>query len=136
MWNQERHNCPLGRIKGNIEEWNHTRHPNRALDVVLTRFRLNHTKLNKHLHAKNMKDSPKCQACNLDVDEDVNHVLLHCPASQENRQSMLRNLQDLGIEQASIKDLLGAANLSPKKKLAVTLEVGSFLKKSLRVNEL
>ena len=57
-WNTEKQIRALGKIKTKIEPWHHTRHSKRPIDVVLTRFRLNHTRLNKHNQRKNFSNSP------------------------------------------------------------------------------
>ena len=136
IWNIEKHRCPLGNIKDKIEPWTHTRHPKRALDVVLTRFRVNHTKLNKHMFAKGLVDSPNCKQCNLNVNEDVEHVLLNCPTYQENRDTLKTNLSYLGIQNLSLKNLLGGANKDDSTLKLITKEVGVFLEKSVRIKDL
>jgi hypothetical protein len=61
----------------------------RKLASILTQLRTGHTPLAKHLHHLGKNDSPKCPACQQN-DKTIQHLILHCPAHREARQT-LRN---------------------------------------------
>ena len=131
LWDIQKLICPLGNIKTNLGLWAHTRHRSRPIDVVMTRFRLNHTKLNKHMHMKDLKNTPNCEQCNLNTREDVDHVLLHCPKYEENRGILKNKLNDLGVNQFTVANLMGAADVEETSKMKINDEVANFLKKSM-----
>ena len=136
LWEVDKQTCPLGRYKHTLDPWPHTRHHKRALDVIMTRLRLNHTRLNKHAFTRRQKDSPLCSQCNQNTDENVKHFLLDCSAYNHPRNELRKNLQDLGIQNLSLHTLLGAQEATPDIKSRITLELGRFIEKSGRMEEL
>ena len=88
------------------------------------------------MHAKGLKDTSDCQECNLNIEENIHHVLLQCTAYQNNRRSLINKLQSLGLQQITVANLLGAADLETTENSLVTQEVGTFIEKSLRIKEL
>ena len=135
-WNEIKQTKALGKIKTEIGPWNHTRHKYRPIDVVLTRFRLNCTRLNKDLNQWKLINSPNCDQCNLKVPEDVEHVLLICPKYRENRLLLKQRLQKLGVIQFTLKNLLGGADTTEPIRKKINNEVGYFIKNTVRYKQL
>ena len=88
------------------------------------------------MYIKGLKTTRNCEQCNLNIIEDVEHVMLFCPKYEENRRIMKNKLQQLGIQQTTLANLLGAANTEEAKKVKITEVVGEYIGKSLRVKEL
>ena len=136
QWDTQKDFSSLGNIKPNLGVWSHTRHRKRPIDVVMTRFRLNSTKLNKHMHMFGLKQTRNCENCNLGEVEDVQHVMLFCPKYAENRNIMKEKLQALGIQYLTIGNLLGGANCDEPTKEKINQITGEYIEKSLRWKEL
>ena len=126
----------LGKIKKINIPWPHSQHKERPLDVILTRFRLGHTKLNGHMAAKGLRDSPNCTQCDLQVNEDTQHYLLHCTGYNDIRQTMKENLSQIGVTNMTIPVLLGSSDYDDKTKHMITDEIGRFITKTTRINDL
>ena len=135
-WDTQKLTCSLGNIKPNLGIWSHTSHRKRPIDVVLTRFRLNSTKLNKHMYMFGLKNTRNCENCNLRDTEDVQHVMLFCPKYDENRKIMKDKLHAIGIQHITLGNLLGAANCDETTKVKINQITGEFIEKSLRWKEL
>ena len=123
-------------LRDSISPWLHTRHPCRAYDVILTRFRMNHTKLNSHMAAKKLLDSPLCTNCNMNIAEGIHHFLLICPGYSQQRQKLRSSLSNLGVVNPTIKDLLGGSDLDPQAKSKITHLVSRFISETGRVRDL
>ena len=80
-------------------------HKNKRVEIVLSRLRLGHVGVNKHLFRFGMSQTPKCIACN--IGEDIQHFILKCPTHQIYRNRMMNDLADLGIENSTTAILLG-----------------------------
>lgn len=68
---------------------------------VLTQLRTGHVPLAKHLHRINRCDSPICPAC-LSSSESVAHLIIHCSAFHNARQTLRRNTGGRSIDIAQI----------------------------------
>ena len=82
------------------------------------------------MHMKDLKNTPNCEQCNLNT-RDVEHVLLHCPKYEENRGILKNKLNDLGVNQFTVANLMGAADVEETSKMKINDEVANFLKKSM-----
>ena len=81
---------------------------NRRLEIVIARLRMGHVEVNQHLHRFKRSLSPKCSTCN--VDEDVVHFVMQCPAFQPQRRQMMKELADIGMLGPTLSDLLGCGS--------------------------
>ena len=88
------------------------------------------------MYDKGLTDSPKCKQCNIDVDESVQHVMLHCQRYQNERDILKQNLYNLGIQDISLKNMLGGADTDPHILKAINREVGIFIETAIRYKEL
>ena len=80
---------------------------------------------------KGLKNTPNCEQCNLNTREDVEHVFLFCPSYEEHRSTLKNKLKDLGINQFTLANLLGVANVQETSKTLINYEVADFIKKSM-----
>ena len=79
---------------------------------MITRLRLNGTLLNGEFGQYVFKNGPECEHC--DTKQTTEHILLHCPALQTNRNTLINNLSQIGITNFSLKGIL-----SPHKSIAL-----------------
>ena len=61
------------------------------------------------MYAKGLTSSPKCKQCNLNMNEDVEHVLLTSPTYKDSGDILNNKLANLGIQNINLKNLLGGA---------------------------
>ncbi len=80
--------------------------------VILTRLRMSHTKLNSTLHIIGKHSTGLCEICQ--VKETVDHVLILCPRYQQGRNYLQRELQNLGSNKFSICNILNTKQGSGK----------------------
>lgn len=126
----------LRKLKDTIGPWPHTHVKNRAIDVILTRFRLGHSRLNEHMHKMNLLQSPACTKCDLQCPETILHFIKECAFYALQREVMLNNLQSIGIRNPSLDLLLGKSNLEEGSKKFVTHEMARYIHTSQRISEL
>ena len=129
-------NNHLRKIKATIGPWPHTLLKNRPLDVILTRFRLGHTRLNKHLYKMKMSNTPNCQKCDVGCAESISHFIMDCVYYTSNRQILIRNLEQMGIINPTLAILLGQSTLEDNKKIKITNELACFIQRSQRMDDL
>ncbi len=80
--------------------------------VILTRLRMGHAKLNSTLHIIGKHSTGLCEICQ--VKETVDHVLLLCPRYEQERNELQRELQNLGCTEFSICNILNTKQGSGK----------------------
>ena len=83
------------------------------------------------MHMMGLKNSPNCEQCNLNTMEYFEHVLLFCPSYEEYRNRLKNTLNDLGINQITVANLMGAANVQGNAKVRINDAVAEFIKKSM-----
>ena len=123
-------------IKRSFGPWPHSRHKIRSLDVVLARFRMNHTRLNKHMFRIRLAASPLCAQCDQQAEEDVQHFLLECNAYLVPRTRMLNTLLQFGIRAPTPNLLLGSSDLEPTIQSTITYAVAQYITSTGRIKEL
>ena len=79
------------------------KYSNRRGEVAVTRLRLGHCRLNKHLQRLGIRDNGLCSHCN--EPEDISHFLLKCMKNPENRRRLERAVQDRNLD-VTVKNLL------------------------------
>ena len=129
-------NNKLRILKEKIGHWPHTLLKSRPLDVILTRFRLGHDRLNKHLNTMKIKPSPACIQCDEGCDETSTHFFMECEAYTAHRQVLFNNLNSLGIHNPSLDILLGKSEQELGVKHSITQEVAKYIIKSQRISDL
>ena len=73
---------------------------------ITTRLRVGHTKLNKTLHLINKHPSGLCEYCQ--VQESVEHVILHCQNYSREREILKQEVMKQGIGEPSLKNVFAS----------------------------
>lgn len=76
----------------------------RRRETVITRLRIGHTGLNHSLSIIGKHTTGQCPSCNRL--ENVEHVLLECPAYHCEREILLRNVKAIGLTRLTLEGLL------------------------------
>ena len=105
----------------------------RKFETALSRLRIGHAGVNKHLNRFNMRDSGQCTQCR--VEDTVEHFLMHCRRYEVQRRIFGEKLQGLEI-QYSIQNCLGLNNVESSKHRAIIMALKSFLTQTHRISEL
>ena len=71
-----------------IGNWYWCRHDNRALDVIMTKMRLEKVGLNKYLKKINLSPTDLCEQCISGEIEDVTHFLTSCQKYNTQREKL------------------------------------------------
>ena len=135
-WNNSKNRCQLGTIKETIKDWPWTRHINRATDTAITRLRLDCANLRKNQYIMKRADTPICTKCTRGREENAKHYLLECTAYINQRRTLKEALRKIGINDLSMKNLLGGAEANEHKKKEITRLVGIYIKGTDRLGEL
>jgi hypothetical protein len=78
--------------------------PRKAVSI-LTQIRMGHALLAKHLHHIGKADSPTCPACQ-QHDKTIEHLILHCPAHHDARQTLHNKVGEENIVIAKLLTML------------------------------
>ena len=123
-WQMNWNECKTGRhlynIHKTVRQSNMTLNLSREDQVILSRLRMGHTKLNSTLYIIRTHGTG-CQ-----VKETVEHVLVFCPKYDLERNELIRELQGIGCKVFTINSLL---NIKPGSVKIVRL-VLKFIKHS------
>ena len=117
-------------------DWKWCRLKSRTLDVAITRLRVGFCRLRASMHNMGLADSPICQNCRLNVEETVTHFLIECPGYINQRNELKRKLFTLGIVRITSDILLGASNEEDNIKEKITEELGKFLIKTKKLDDI
>ena len=136
-WDVEKQNTSLGLIKPQIGDWLWCRHPNRVLDVLITRLRLGKISLNKYLKKIGACETDLCTLCPSGNIEDVDHFLLYCSHFDMQRNVLVVNLRNIGIgvNNITVPVLLGAGDYSLQVKKLITAELGNYIVSTQRFKQ-
>jgi ribonuclease HI len=92
----------------------------RRTEIVLNRMRMGHVGVNAYLHRFHMDDTGMCPNAGCNLQETIEHYMLHCPSSQLPRTRLRFKLNSRGIrEDLTLKLLLSSEN---PKVLPLTME--------------
>ncbi len=115
-WQGNWNDCKTGRqfynIRNRVSPSKMILNLSREDQVILTRLRMGHTKLNSTLHIIGNHSTGLCEICQ--VKETVDHVLLLCPRYEQERNELQRELQNLGCTEFSICNILSTKQGSGK----------------------
>ena len=128
IWDIEKQNTNYGLLKPHIGDWFWCRNNTRFLDVLMTKLRLQKIGLNKYLFTIGRSNTNLCTQCNSGEIEDTDHFLLTCQNYSVPRNRLALSLRNLGINQLTSQNLLGAANVDLEAKIKITKELVIFLK--------
>ena len=102
----------------------------------MTWLRFGKVGLNQYLSRIRISPTDLCTQCNSGEIEDVEHFLLSCRAYDIPRQRLTNSLRILGVNQVSLKSLLGGALLNIDTKLKITHALEIFLRATGRLKDL
>nr|XP_053655865.1 uncharacterized protein LOC128704757 [Cherax quadricarinatus] len=111
------------------------RHPNRSVDVALTRLRVGHSRLAVHLYRLRMTDSLYCPRCPLQP-ETVEHFLLWCRRYHSARTTLRPALRTLGVHTFTLPVLLNGKGFRPLDHQEILACTCSFLLASGRIRDI
>ena len=77
----------------------------RTEQVVITRLRIGHCKLNGTLRMLGKHPTGQCDECQ--EEETVSHIFMSCRKCIKERQELKYSLQEIGIGQYNVKSILG-----------------------------
>jgi len=100
QWDQESKGTHLYRIQnkvGIVREMSNRRKE----QIMITRLRIGHSKLNVTLCILGKHPTGLCNECH--EEETVSHILMSCRKFTQERQELKHNLQEIGIGQYSVK---------------------------------
>lgn len=103
-WDREERGRQLYRIQNSVKG-NRLAGGNRREEIVITRLRLGHCLLNKTLKLMGKHQTGLCEECQ--VEESVEHVLIECQRYLEQRGKMSIDLREMGVQELTLKSLLG-----------------------------
>lgn len=103
-WDREERGRQLYRIQNSVKG-NRLAGGNRREEIVITRLRLGHCLLNKTLKLMGKHQTGLCEECQ--VEESVEHVLIECQRYLEQRGKMSIDLREIGVQELTLKSLLG-----------------------------
>jgi len=89
---------------------------NRKKDVIMTRLRIGHTAVNQSLHKIGKHESGNCDKCG--YPETVKHILLECVAYRRERLELIQSLNDRGVRNYTLKELLEGTNYTIHEKFS------------------
>ena len=133
-WNIKQQNTNYGNIKPKIGNWYWYRHKNRAIEVKLTRLRLETANLNKYLNQIKRSPTSLCKQCNMGQDETTEHYLLHCQKFTTQRNQMKIEIRMLGINTISVNLLLGDSNTEKHTKKQIIKALIKYIKDTNRLD--
>lgn len=105
---------------------------NRRQEVVIHRLRMGHAGLNEYLHRFNMNDTNECEVCQ--VPESVQHYLFFCSAFQGQREVMFRNLSQIGVDNPTLKTILGGDDSIIGKRKDIFRFLVHYIKLTNKIN--
>ncbi len=66
---------------------------NRRDEIVISRMRFGHTRLNSTLYKMGKHDTGRCEFCG--QEESVEHVILYCQKYETERRILMQNLEKI-----------------------------------------
>ena len=132
-WHQMKSNEFLGNNKPDWGIRNYDSKTDRKTEVIINRLRVGKTLLNKHAYRINISNSPNCVYCN--VEEDIDHFILHCYRYHSLRTNLINDLNkikhNLG-NSLSIPLLLGGGDFDDNIKNNIHRCLINFVRGSYR----
>jgi ribonuclease HI len=115
----------LRNLIDNIHFNNLTYHKTRRTEVTLSRLRIGHAAVKSTLHRFNLATDDLCQNCN--VPETIQHLILVCDKYVVPRRQLIISLQNVGINNISLKVLLGNTNQTKNCRRFILKQLIHFL---------
>lgn len=101
---------------------------NRREQVIMSRLRTGHTRLNSSLNLVGKHPDGKCRWCQ--ERETADHVILKCRKYEEERNQLKADLMKIGIRSSTYGEIMvGAGSEEGRKVLFVFLEKTGIIKR-------
>ena len=97
---------------------------------------MGHIGVRHYLHRFNMADTPYCQnptCLEIEMEEDLEHFILLCPAYTHHREVMRQKLVEVGIHQFNLRVLMLSEDLFPMKHMDILGALLQYLYETGRV---
>jgi ribonuclease HI len=102
-------NNKLLKIKPHLEVWQSAYHKKRAIEVILCRIRIGHTRFT-HGHLMSKDEAPMCERCQSIL--SIRHIFAECPLIEHIRQRCFPTLGNVPNDQRLTKILGGGTNFN------------------------
>jgi ribonuclease HI len=120
----------LYRDKLGYREWGDI---SRHMECTISRLRIGHVGLGKHLNRFNMRDSPLCQDCG--EEDTVEHYLLSCGRYRDCRKLYFDELRDIGVG-TNLGSILGEGNFTKRKLKRIIAALTKYIRSTDRMQDL
>jgi hypothetical protein len=105
----------------------------RSMECAVARLRLGHAGVRAHLSRFNLSNSSMCPTCN--VEDTINHFILHCSLYTNQRREFRSNLENLSLPW-NLVSALGGGDIPQKIRTAAIRRLGQYLLSCSMVNTL
>ena len=106
----------------------------RKEEVALHRLHIGHAGVNKHLFRFNMREDYVCDTCN--VDDTIEHFMLHCSKYERQREHLRVQLNLLGVPCLTLKAILAGDSEHSSVHRSILREVIRYLRSTERIDEI
>ena len=127
LWQGQWTNLNINTVKPILGEWNTANRPTRREEIVLSRVRMNCTRLTHMTPYVNRTFPPNCQTCNSIL--SISHLILHCSRFTRERRPLVNYCRANNIP-FTLDSVLGDGNLE------VTDILMHFLKETHLIDEM
>jgi|UniRef100_A0A2P2HYR2 ribonuclease HI len=105
----------------------------RHMECTISRLRIGHVGVGKHLNRFNMRDSSLCQDC--EVEDTVEHYLLRCSRYRDCRKIYFDELKEIGV-QANLRSIMGEGNFTKRKVKKIIMALAKYIRATDRMQDL
>lgn len=103
----------------------------RRHEVVIHRLRMGHAGLKQYLYRFEMEENDECEHCQLP--ESIEHYIMSCPLHQDPRTIMFRNLSHIGVDNPTLKLILGGEEKLSQKRNEIFKILIQFIKSTNKI---
>jgi ribonuclease HI len=96
----------------------------RHMECTISRLRIGHVGLGKHLNRFNMRDSSLCQDCG--VEDTVEHYLLNCGRYRDCRKVHFDELRNISVG-TSLGNIMGEGNFTKRKVKKIIMALAKYM---------
>ena len=137
-WRTETQRLNMGKqiklVRETVGEWPWCYIPkNRKLETMLAWLRMGNCGLRYHMNRFGMVVSPLCECGEL---ENVQHYLFEFSEYREIRRNLVRDLSRIGVQQCTLKNILGGGNYKRETQVVILQLVWQYIVESGRSNEI
>jgi ribonuclease HI len=100
-------------------------HKTRRIEVTLSRLRIGHAAVKSTLSRFNLATDDLCDHCN--IPETIQHLILVCDKYLVPRRQLIKKLREVGVDNISLKVLLGNTNQTKNCRRFILKQLIQFL---------